>query len=307
MESKEEIIKKYGAALCALYSYKSVGFFSREYSILRSQEILSEAIKQYNEAPREEQLKMHNKVKASKLLTYRELFEKMFLCIEDLAAIIHGVLKGLESFHIEIVKSPSVKKTLSGLTDEKIFRMLRYRDIGDYEPQEQEYVKSIREPMIDQLKHIIALILEFYELNEKAYNRMKHGNSLFYTLDTFTINNEETFVIPVQYNTKEIEKVDVLVLNETIYTKTWKLFNYIQSLLRIICDMNIDFIQGGGEYHPLGLVIEPKNEAESEMNSKLIEKYSKTKDIYNISTNVSIISREEKIQNIVKFYNKIPL
>ena len=34
--TKFEIREKYTAALCALRSYKNVGFFSREYAILRS-------------------------------------------------------------------------------------------------------------------------------------------------------------------------------------------------------------------------------------------------------------------------------
>lgn len=41
------IEEKYGATLCALRSYKSIGFFSREYAIMRSREILAETIKEY--------------------------------------------------------------------------------------------------------------------------------------------------------------------------------------------------------------------------------------------------------------------
>lgn len=106
--------------------------------------------------------------------------------------------------------------------------------------------------MVERIKNIFDLILKFYNINEKAYIRMKHGNSLFYSLDTFSINGEETFVIPVQYNTKEIEKVDVLLLNENIYRITRVLFNYIQDLQRVLCDMNIDFICDGGVYNPIG-------------------------------------------------------
>lgn len=107
-----EIVEKYGPTLCAFNSYKSVGFFSREYAILRSEEMLNDVIEEYNKSDEEQKKSLSSKIKSAQLLTYRELFEKMFLCIEDLAVIVSGLMHDLDKFNIKVAKSPNVKRYL---------------------------------------------------------------------------------------------------------------------------------------------------------------------------------------------------
>ena len=69
-----EIEEKYTAALCALRSYKSVGFFSREYAILRSREILDNVEKEFQEADDQNREMIEQKLKISQLLTYTPVY-----------------------------------------------------------------------------------------------------------------------------------------------------------------------------------------------------------------------------------------
>lgn len=137
-----EIKEKYTAALCALRSYKSVGFFSREYSILRSREILDNVEKEFQEANDKNRELIDKKLKISQLLTYRELFEKMFLSIEDFAAIISALMHPLEEFHIWVAKASNIKKVFQNITDNKIYEIMKYRDISDYNECEANIVKK---------------------------------------------------------------------------------------------------------------------------------------------------------------------
>ncbi len=135
---------------------------------------------------------------------------------------------------------------------------------------------------------------------------MKHGNSLFYTIDTIMIDGLESFVIPVQYNTKDIKNVDVLILNDFIYEKMYNLFYYIQQFERILCDLNEDFIASGEKYHPVGLIPKINDENEQKIIEAIIKKYSK-KQTFNINTKLSLSTSQEKINNIIEFHKKIPL
>lgn len=151
-------------------------------------------------------------------------------------------------------------------------------------------------------------ILVFYTINEKAYIRMKHGNSLFYSLDTVNINGLDTFVIPVEYNTKSIEQVDMLMLNSFIYEKIYVLFQYIQEFQRILCDIYMDFIENGEIYHPIGLVPEPESEGDKELLERIVLKYTPKDAVkYNINTKISLNANLKKIETIINFYNNIPL
>lgn len=303
-----EIQEKYVGALCALRSYKSVGFFSREYAILRSKESLNNVEEEFQKASDDKKDFFGKKLKIAKLLTYRELFEKMFLCIEDLAAIVSALIHPLEEFHIRVAKEPNIKKVFENITNEKIYEVMKYRDISDYEGFEADIVKKYRAMTIESQKNLFETILQFYKINEKAYIRMKHGNSLFYSLDTAMIGGLETFIIPVEYNTKIIENVDILMLNSFIYEQTYKLFQYIQQFQRMLCDINIDFIENGGLYHPIGLIPEPESEEDKKMLNEINVKYSPQKIVkYNINTMVNLKTNLKKINTIIEFYNSIPL
>ena len=266
------IEEKYGATLCALRSYKSIGFFSREYAIMRSREILAETIKEYESKSERDKEILLPKLKSAKLLTYRELFEKLILSIEDLAAI------------------------FTALT----------HPLNEFAEDEYQIVKKYRDIIFESHKKLFDTILKFYKINEKAYIRMKHGNSLFYTIDTIMIDGLESFVIPVQYNTKDIKNVDVLILNDFIYEKMYNLFYYIQQFERILCDLNEDFIASGEKYHPVGLIPKINDENEQKIIEAIIKKYSK-KQTFNINTKLSLSTSQEKINNIIEFYKKIPL
>lgn len=303
-----EIQEKYGGALCALRSYKSVGFFSREYAILRSKETLNNAEEEFQKASDDKKCFFEKKLKIAKLLTYRELFEKMFLCIEDLAAIVSALIHPLEEFHIWVAKEPNIKKVFQNITKEKIYEAMKYRDVSDYEEFETDIVERYRAITVESHKNLFETILQFYKINEKAYIRMKHGNSLFYNLDTVMIGGLETFVIPVEYNTKEIENVDILMLNSFIYEQTYKLYQYIQQFQRILCDINMDFIENGGFYHPIGLIPEPESEEDKKILDKINLKYSSNEVVkYDINTMVNLTANLKKINTIVEFYNSIPL
>lgn len=308
MITEHEIQEKYGAALCALRSYQSVGFFSREYAILRSKEILNNTEKEFQEADADKKESFKQKLKIAQLLTYRELHEKMFLCIEDMAAIFSALIHPLEEFHMWIVKEPNVKNVFKNITDDKIYKAMKYRDISDYDESEENIVKKYREQSIKSHKKLFETILKFYTVNEKAYIRMKHGNSLFYNLDTIMIGDKETYVIPVEFNTRSIEQVDILLLNSFIYEKTFKLFQYIQEFQRILCEINTDFIENGGYYHPIGLVPEPDSKEDKELLERIISKYSPKKSTkYNINTMINLKANSKKIGTIIEFYNSIPL
>lgn len=300
------IEEKYGATLCALRSYKSIGFFSREYAIMRSREILAETIKEYESKSERDKEILLPKLKSAKLLTYRELFEKLILSIEDLAAIFTALTHPLNEFAEYVTKEPNIKKAFSNITDEKIMCALKYGNIDYYEKDEYQIVKKYRDIIFESHKKIFDTILKFYKINEKAYIRMKHGNSLFYTIDTIMIDGLESFVIPVQYNTKDIKNVDVLILNDFIYEKMYNLFYYIQQFERILCDLNEDFIASGEKYHPVGLIPKINDENEQKIIEAIIKKYSK-KQTFNINTKLSLSTSQEKINNIIEFYKKIPL
>lgn len=303
-----EIEEKYTAALCALRSYKSVGFFSREYAILRSREILDNVEKEFQEANDQNREMLEKTLKISQLLTYRELFEKMFLSIEDFAAIVSALMHPLEEFHVWVAKAPNIKKVFQNITDDKIYEVMKYRDISDYNECEANIVKKYRAKTIELSKKVFETILNFYILNEKAYIRMKHGNSLFYSINTVNIKGIDTFVIPVEYNTKSIEQVDMLLLNSFIYDKIYILFQYIQDFQRILCDINMDFIENGEIYHPIGLVQEPESMEDKELLEGIISKYTpKTAVRYNINTMINLKANLKKINTIIDFYNNIPL
>ena len=167
-------------------------------------------------------------------------------------------------------------------------------------------VKKYRDIAFESYKKFFDTILEFYKINEKAYIRMKHGNSLFYTIDTIMIDGLESFIIPVQYNTKDIKNVDVLILNDFIYDKMYNLFYYVQQFERILCDLNEDFIASGEKYHHVGLIPEIINENEQKIIEEIIKKYSE-KLHFNINTKISLNTSPEKINNIIGFYKKIQL
>lgn len=306
--TENEVKEKYGAALCALRSYYSVGFFSREYAILRSKEILDDVEKEYQEADDKGKDSLRPKLKSARLLTYRELFEKMFLCIEDLAAIFSALIHPLEEFHKWVAKTPNIKKVFQNITDDEIYKAMKYRDISDYNEDEISIIRKYRADAIESHKKVFETVLSFYKLNEKAYIRMKHGNSLFYNLDSVMIRQEETFIIPVEYNTKIIENVDILMLNSFIYQKTYRLFQYIQQFQRILCEINMNFIENGGHYHPVGLIPEPKSKADEEKINNIISKYWFQDNVkYNINTKIELKADLKKINSMVDFYNNIPL
>ena len=120
------------------------------------------------------------------------------------------------------------------------------------------------------------------------------------------IDGLESFIIPVQYNTKDIKNVDVLILNDFIYDKMYNLFYYVQQFERILCDLNEDFIASGEKYHHVGLIPEIINENEQKIIEEIIKKYSE-KLHFNINTKISLNTSPEKINNIIGFYKKIPL
>lgn len=297
--------EKYGPTLCAIRSYKSIGFFSREYAILRSKEILEETILEFESKSETEKEKFLSKVNTAKLLTYRELFEKLMLSIEDLAAIFYALTFPLEDFAVNITKEPKITNVFSKITDEKIRLIFKYGNVSDYEEDEFDIVKKYRDRFIEVCREYLNIILQFYEINKKAYIRMKHGNSLFYTTDTVKIEGIDTFVIPVQYNTKVVDNVDVLLLNEYIYEKMYKLFNFIQELSRVLCDINEEYVLSGEKHHPVGLIVEPLDQVEKEKIEAIIQKYS-VKQYIDVNTMLNIKANLKKIDKIMDFYKKIP-
>lgn len=305
--NENDIQEIYAPTLCALNSYISIGLFSREFGVRNCFEKLKQVKEEYNNASNEEKEKLKEKVEITKLLVYRELFEKTFLSLEDLAAIVSALVKDLKDFHIEVSKEPTILKALSKITKEKVYKMLKYKDISSYDKEDREYIQEKRDEVVKSIQNMCAYICEFFKKNKMAYMRMKHGNSLLYSTSKCSVDGEEYFVLPVEYNPKNIDHVDILIFNEAICKKILKLFWYIQDFSRLLCEINRQYIECGCYEDPIGTLLldEEKEQEKIDMLRKKYWNHDMKK--YNCNTQSLLTCNKKKIKNIINFYNSLNL
>lgn len=309
MKEQEKFIDKHGPALCALNAYISVGISSREYAARCAQNNLMEEYKKFNYKDSNDVDKFIEKYNALEVLTYQTLFVQMYLLIEDTVAILDSLTKDLCKFHENIAKNHNIENVLKSLSknDLLIKKILKFGDIDATDEAEKSEIEKKRMRAIDNFKTLIQIVLEFYQRHHIAYNKVKHGNSLFYNLDTQIIGSEKTYIIPVSYNSKEIEKTEILLLNKTIYEKTWTLFGYLSDFLRLVCHINKDFIEHyGKEDNACSIIILDENDFKYLMRKYSVFTDDSVDDKLNVDTRVLLTINEKKITDLFNFYTSLP-
>lgn len=298
--NEEQIKEKYAGTINSLMNYMHIGIISRTFMMQNHCENLADIIKKNNtnEKSKSEEI--------SELLTYKELFERLCLVIEDFSIIFNALSLELSDFHKNILHQPNVEKILQKIDKASIYKVLKYDDISYMANEDKEVIECYRNKNIKMILEINNYMQEFIKYNWLIYTKLKHGNTVIYNYEKINLDNIPTYVLPVMYNTKKPQEVRALVLNYPIYKKMLMLFNSILILTESFCETNYEYICNCELENILGSVyVDSFSKNEYLKVKEILKKYPKKSNHYDINLCLKWDADINKIKDIINMYKKI--
>lgn len=229
-------------SIIVLRSYLRHGINARAFMIAEHSNQLSEiktGTGRYEDYPPETLLALEQR-------HYVEVLERLCQMIEDFAIVSRALLLDLSQFPGNITRTVNPQDFIP-MSDENINTILRYRSIDDFTLSEgqKEFVLKVREQNLRVIQEFQEACRAFLERHWRFYQKHKHGNTLLYGMPVVETHNGRSVLIPAIENQREPERVQLLMVTDSIF-KCWSgLFNSTVRLLRDILERNVRYLERG--------------------------------------------------------------
>lgn len=287
--------EKYAGVLAFLNNY-NIALTSRNFMLNNHEQELYKILEE------KEKGKPKEGIDFIEMSFYKEMFEKVCIAIEDFCDIIYALSMELNLFNKNIISQPNPQNILKSINQEKLKIVFKHRDLDGLRSEEKTLIENLRKRNFDTVLEFIDILIKFIDENWIIYTKIKHGNTVIYGMEKINICGFDTFIMPVFYNTKSVEKPKLLILNYSVYRILKDLFVSLQGLSNDLCVINYNYICRNEEKFIINNIYFSMNENDIQKTKMILERYDKGV-FTRLNVSVQLNTDMDKIHEVLDFYS----
>ncbi|MEZ4522923.1 MAG: hypothetical protein R3A46_14990 [Thermomicrobiales bacterium] len=179
---------------------------------------------------------------------YTQLFDRVNQLIDDFAALCHALSHPLQKVPKLIVNAPAANGVFRQLDEATWRNLLRYGDLAplDIPAAEYEFIELIRAKNIAVRMRFIERLQQVLKTYRHLHAKLKHGHLYLYAMEELLIDDERVVVIPVVYDSSDVDNRGWIVFTEKTYRVWEQLHNDLLSFSRDLAQRNLKYIRRRG-------------------------------------------------------------